>query len=198
MNTTTRRPCPRARTGGHVAPRGQRGIALFATMIIVIITGLLALSSLRQTELTEVLAGNSIQRSRALQAAEGGLREAERHAVVMARLRIFSSEEASNGLFSSGSVAPRWWRDGDYAGARTLQTPTYPGIVEPPVYVAEEIGNYVSDGGSGIVSLDRGAARYGRKTSDGREIVLYRLQSSGVGSSTAARAIVESLYAHNL
>jgi Tfp pilus assembly protein PilX len=71
-------------------------------------------------------------------------------------------------------------------------------VASSPVYVVEEIGNFLADGGSGIVSLDRGSASYGRKTGSGREIVLYRLQANGVGSTDAAQAVVESLYVKSL
>ncbi len=175
----------------------DKGFALFTTLIIVIIVGIVAVSSLRLTDMTEVLAGNSIQRSRAFQAAEGGLIEGERNATLMAQRRVFSSPGASEGIFARDSVTQYWWRNEDYEGTQVLDDAAYPGVIDPPEYIIEEIGSYVSDGGSGIVSLDRGAAGYGRRTSSGREIVLYRLQSNGVGSSKSAQAVVESLYVQN-
>jgi type IV pilus assembly protein PilX len=175
----------------------DKGFALFTTLIIVIIVGIVAVSSLRLTDMTEVLAGNSIQRSRAFQAAEGGLIEGERNAALMAQRRVFSSPKASKGIFARDSVTNQWWRNEEYQGALILDDTAYRGVISPPEYIVEEIGNYVSDGGSGIVSLDRGGAGYGRRTSSGREIVLYRLQSYGVGSSTSARAVVESFYVQN-
>ena len=81
---------------------------------------------------------------------------------------------------------------------QALPDGTFPGVASSPVYVVEEIGNFLADGGSGIVSLDRGSASYGRKTGSGREIVLYRLQANGVGSTDAAQAVVESLYVKSL
>ena len=175
----------------------DQGFALFTTLIIVIIVGIVAVSSLRLTDMTEVLAGNSIQRSRAFQAAEGGLIEGERNVALMAQSRVFSTPEASNGIFEKDSVAEHWWRNEDYTGAQVLDEAAYPGVIDPPEYTVEEIGSYISDGGSGIVSLDRGGAGYGRRTSSGREVVLYRLQSNGVGSSRSAQAVVESLYVQN-
>lgn len=175
----------------------DKGFALFTTLVIVIIVGIVAVSSLRLTDMTEVLAGNSLQRSRAFQAAEGGLIEGERNAALMAQHRVFSSPTAVEGLFSRNSVTSQWWRSEEYEGALILDQSAYPGVASPPEYTVEEIGSYVSDGGSGIVSLDRGSAGYGRQTSSGREIVLFRLQSNGVGGSTSAQAVVESFYVHN-
>lgn len=181
---------------GH-KPDMEKGFALFTTLIIVIIVGIVAISSLRLTEMTELLAGNSIQRSRAFQAAEGGLIEGEKNAALMAQQRVFSSTEAEGGVFARDSMASHWWRTKSYQGAHVLDDTSYPGVVAPPKYIVEEIGTYIADGGSGIVSLDRGGAGYGRLTSSDREIVLFRLQSKGVGSSNSAQAVVESFYVHS-
>lgn len=172
----------------------ERGFALFATLVIVIIVGLLAVSGLRTTELTEVLSGNSIQRSRALQAAEGGLIEAERSAQDMVQRRVFASSAATDGVFTRGAVQDQWWRDTSFSGAQEVSDNSYPGVVDPPAFVIEEVGNYESDGGSGVVNLDRGSGRYGMRTASGRQIVLYRMQSKGVGSTDDAKALIESLY----
>jgi len=108
----------------------EKGFALFVITVVVFLVGVVSMSNLRLTDLTETLAGNSI-------------------------------------------------------------------LVDSPEYVTEEIGNYLADGGSGIVSLDRGSAGYGRSTLSGRELILYRLQSVGSGSVENSRAVVESLYVIN-
>lgn len=175
----------------------QQGFALFTTLIIVIVVGIVAVSSMRSTEMTEILAGNSIQRSRAIQAAEGGLKEGENALDLATQGRIFSTASGSHGVFSRDSVDDKWWRNATFSGSQVLTVDAYPAVIKPPEYVVEEIGAYVSDGGSGIVSLDRGSADYGSLTSSGRGVVLYRLQSFGVGSTTNAKAVVESHYVKN-
>ncbi len=175
----------------------ERGFVLFSALFIVIIVGLIAVSKLRSSELSEVLAGNSIQRSRAFQGAQGGLIEAERNATVMAQRRIFASPEATDGVFSRSSVGDYWWREEDYNGSQVVNDDNYPGVVSPPVYVMEEIGSYESDGGSGIVNLDRGGGRYGLRTDSGRQLVLYRMQAKGLGSTDQSQALVESLFAQS-
>ena len=175
-------------------PACERGFALLTTLVIVIIVGILAISGLRTTELTEILSGNSIQRGRAFNAAQGALIEAERTIADSVGQRIFSSASASQGIFSNDAVDEQWWRAGDYVGALQVESGSYPGVVSSPIYVVEEIGNYQSDGGSGIISLDRGGAEYGGLTASGKEVVLYRLQTRGLGSTDSAQAVVESLY----
>lgn len=174
-------------------PLSQQGFALFISLIIVLLVGIVAVSSLRITEMTEVLSGNSIERSRAFQAAEGALIEGEKSAIEMTEGRIFANTTGSYGLYSSGNLPENWWRDPTDINVTTADL-EYPAVASNPTYVVEEVGDYVSDGGSGIVSLDRGSASYGRKTSSGREVVLYRLQSHGVGVTDVSQAVVESLY----
>ena len=176
-------------------PSPQKGFALFTTLIIVVIVGIVAVSNQHSTELTELLSGSSIQRSRAFQAAEGGIATGETESIELVKQRVFASPAAIEGVYSYGTVATHWWReDLSASGVQMLPDGAFPGVASSPEYVVEEIGNYVADGGSGIVSLDRGAASYGRKTGSGREVVLYRLQANGVGSTDSAQAVLESLY----
>ena len=178
-------------------PDSERGFVLFTTLIIVIIVGLVAVSELRFSELSETLAGNSIQRSRAFQGAQGGLIEAEKNAASMAQRRVFASAEATDGVFSRSKISDYWWREEAYSGAHVVNDNSYPGVVSPPVYVIEEIGNYESDGGTGIINLDRGSGRYGLSTDSGKQLVLYRMQAKGLGSTEQTQALVESLFAQS-
>lgn len=170
---------------------------MFVITVVVFLVGVVSMSNLRLTDLTETLAGNSIQRGRAMQSAEGGLIEAERGSAVLAEKRVFASSNGYTGIFSKGHLPNHWWRSDSFTAATELDTLAYPGVVDSPEYVTEEIGNYLADGGSGIVSLDRGSAGYGRSTLSGRELILYRLQSVGSGSVENSRAVVESLYVIN-
>ncbi len=189
----TRRP---AIAGPTSPPRGssERGFALFTTLVVMFVVALVVATSLRTTELSERLSGSFMQRNRAFNAAEGGLLVGEGDMPELLHVRRFASSGADGGVYSFGSVAERWWRDEDFGGGNRVAAGTFTGVAAAPAWVVEEVGDYVADGGGGIVSLDRGAAGYGRKTGTGREIVLYRLQSNGTGSETAVGAVVESLY----
>ena len=178
--------CPR--------PRDERGFSLFPTLALTIIVAVVLAASLRTTELTERLSGSSIQRNRAFNAAEGGLRFGERSIVEAAGTRTFASADGADGTFAFATLDERWWSDPDFDAAVAAPEDTFVGTIAPPEHVVEEVGGYVADGGSGIVSLDRGAAGYGSKTGSGRELVLYRVQSRGSGSAAPVRAVVESLF----
>lgn len=182
----------------HSIVKSEQGLTLLATLVVVIVVGVVALSGMRLTEISEVLSGNSIQRSRALHAAEGGLSAGESIASVAAQQRKFASAGPVAGIFSKDTVADLWWRDDTFVGATELADDAFPGVLAPPKFVVEELGSYVSDGGSGIISLDRGGTAYGKLTKSGREVVLYRVQTLGVGSSSNSKAVIESMYVENL
>ena len=178
--------------GPERGPEG--GFALVATLAIVVIVALVIGANLRTTELAEATSGSFLQRNRAFNSADGALALAERDVGALVEERVFASSSGSGGVFSRGGPGERWWREADLGEARRAPDGAFTGLSDAPAWVVEEIGDYVADGGSGIVSLDRGAAGYGRSTGTGRELVLYRLQSRGNGSADSVRAVVESLY----
>jgi len=187
-------PLATARRSTRPGASRTDGFALLTVLFIVIVVGIIASSGLRTARLVEMLSGSSIQRSRALQAAEGALIMSEREVAERLRTDAIADASGTDKLFSQGSLAGKWWLDATFGAATSVPEQTFLGVITPPRQVMEEIGTYVADGGSGIVSLDRGAAGYGRTTASGRELVLYRLQSHGTGSVASTDAVVESLY----
>ena len=175
-------------------PDRERGFALVTTLAIVVIVALVIGANLRTTELAEAVSGSFIQRNRAFNSADGTLALAEGRLSGLVEERVFASSSGTGGVFSLGAPDERWWRDLDAAEAQRVPDGTFAGLADAPAWIVEEIGDYVADGGSGIVSLDRGGAGYGRSTGAGRELVLYRLQSRGSGSTDSVEAVVESLY----
>ena len=177
-------------------PRRAReaGFALFTTMIIVLIVGILAVSGFRQNQLVESLSGNSIQRSRALQASEGALITAEHGAASLVENRVYATASGMNSVYVDDSLPDKWWSEETFGGASSVDDSMFVGVIEQPEYVISEVGHFLADGGTGVVNLDRGNAAYGSLTASGREIVLYRFQAKGFGSTDSTKAIAESLY----
>jgi type IV pilus assembly protein PilX len=60
--------------------RQQRGVALFVSLMLLIVTTLLGVAGIRSVSLEEKMAANSFDRNLAFQAAEAALREAEKYA----------------------------------------------------------------------------------------------------------------------
>lgn len=180
---------------GSFPGQNNDGFALLITVVVVLIIGVIAVSGMLISSQSESLSGNAIQRSRAFQAADGGARLAEKKLEKMLEKRVFANATGSFGIFSSDSVMKNWWRDGAFTGAHTADGVTLLGAVEQPRFIFEEVGLYSSDGGTGIANLDIGGAAYGRASVSGREVVLYRLESKGTGTTFNAGSVVETLVA---
>jgi type IV pilus assembly protein PilX len=66
------------RTFQQTGVRAQRGFALFAALLFLIVLTVLAVTVLRSSSLSERMTGNDLDRMRAYQAAEATIRDAQR------------------------------------------------------------------------------------------------------------------------
>lgn len=178
-------------------PCRHRGFALLTTVILVLIAGILLSSAVHTTRETERTAGNAIQYSRAMEAAEGGAVVAFNSLVDNNQQRSFADASASEGIYSLESVDEKWWENPNYAGQHKVDSDVLLGVVSPPRYVYEEIGVYIADGDTGVVNMDIGGAAYGKTSAGAREHVLYKVESQGVGSTAEVVRAVETVIVLN-
>ncbi len=183
------------RSAVHSLRGKQRGYVLITVMVVLMIVGIMANSSMDVSISSEHIAGNAIQRSRAFQAADGAHALAEEELTKMLANRIVADASATDGIFLRSSVSSQWWQQQSFTGDHQVTGDPIAGVVEQPRYVIEEIGQYVTDGGTGIVSLDIGGAAYGSRTTGGRNVVLYSIESHGKGSFDNVQSVVESTVA---
>lgn len=179
--------------------KNQSGYALLAIVSFLMIIGAVATGGITLTTKTERLAGNAIQRSRSFQAADGAAVIAESKLQEMMQKRIFADRTASRGIFTRDMRSTQWWRTAassplpnTSAGVHVVDSGLILGVVAPPRYVIEEVGSYLSDGGTGVVNLDIGGSAYGRLTSGGREFLLFSVESHGKGSFETVETVIES------
>lgn len=121
-----------------VSPRAQHGAALMVVLMLLLVMTLLALASLRATQLSERMSGGLFDRGLAFQAAEAALREAEGSVNAATVFPTSGNCEATTGLcpapVASAGVDPRWlaastvWKTGTAVGGLAV-TPQY--IIEP-------------------------------------------------------------------
>ncbi len=173
----------------------QSGTTLVSVLIIIMIVSIMAAGSMDLSHVSEKSAGNSIQRSRAFQAADGGASIAQDRVVDLITWRAFADSTASEGVFSKDNYQKKWWREATYIGEQTVPANSVLGVVKSPRYILEEVGQFVTDGGSGISSLDLGSASYGSRSRSGRDVVVYRIESHGTGSFNEVRSVVETVVA---
>lgn len=176
------------------AVQTQTGSALVAVLLVSIIVGLMSISMFDMSDQAQVASSSTIQRNRAFQSIDAALHVAEADlADINDSGRPFSDATASEGIYEQQTRENQWWKNPAYAGQTTVAPDTVSGVVEQPRFVYEEVGDYVYDGGTGVVNLDIGAGAYGRKTSGGREVVLYSIEAYGNGSFDSVKAAAESM-----
>lgn len=173
-------------------PVQRNGYVIVTILIIMLVTGILLSGTIRTTHNIEQVAGHSIQYSRAMEAAEGGGVVAQKNIIQHEGTRLFADSVATDGIFSLDSVDDKWWKDAEFDGQHEVDTGLLTGVAETPRYVYEQIGEYVADGGTGIVNMDIGGASYGRASAGAREFVLYKVQAQGVGSKSNVQRAVET------
>jgi len=119
----------------------QRGVALIASMLILIIITLLGLSTMRSAGLQERMSGNQYDRNVVLEAAEAALREAE--AIAAAPLTVTAT--CSDGVCPKPVAgALDRWSDPDFTGWRAA-TSTRPALVTSQ-FIIEDMGPQPVDG----------------------------------------------------
>jgi len=179
----------------NISVRNQQGYALLTLAILLMIVGVVSAGAMNISSKSEHLASNAIQHNRAFQAVDAATYYAESEIATMLKQRIFANDSATKGLYTYEKRPVNWWSSDDKNGVHTVPVGTVLGVVNPPSYAIEQVGDYISDGGTGVVNLDIGGAAYGRMSSGGREIMLYNVQSHGYGSFKEVKTVVETAVA---
>ena len=152
----------------------QQGMALVISLIFLVMVSLLGMASMRGAQLQEKMAGNQKEALQALQAAEAGLRAAERY------IEAGNSGPYDNsaGLYefidtvvdpASPSTAWRTYTNSGLAG-------------RAPEYFIERLP--YTQGGSESLAVDEPIS----------ERRLYRITARGFGLSDESRVLLQSTY----
>ncbi len=173
-------------------PDNQRGYTLIAVLILLTIVLVMANSMINMSEGTQKVSSATIQRDRVFQSIDSALTVGENYIKKLSIDRVFSDTGASEGLFSRDSRPEKWWADNIDDGERTVETGLILGVTSPPIFTMEQVGNYISDGGTGIVNVSTGGGDYGRLSNGSREVVLYSIEAYGKGSNDDIQAAAES------
>ncbi|TXH06006.1 MAG: hypothetical protein E6R07_04160 [Nevskiaceae bacterium] len=171
--------------------RQQKGIALFISLMFLVIATLLGLAIARTQFAGERMAQNALDHAMAVQAAEAALREAENN-LSQGQFTAFTACGAANtnGLYSfcanqaSAYLGINWSSPG--ATAITYGTAPIPGpslsslnLASPPVYIVEQLPSVIVTG----MSL-----------SNPQATPVYRITAYAVGGDSNTSALVQSIY----
>jgi type IV pilus assembly protein PilX len=188
----------RARLNAKYAPAvHQRGAVLIVGMIMLLLLTLLGVAGMRDTLLQEKMTGNMRDREMAFQAAESALREAEgrikgaNKLTMTGNAGLYSRAQLSDlyRTISSAAVSEaKYWAAYDTGWSGTASAAysgtALPGVAAQPRYVIEQL--------PGALSAVTGSQNAG--TTTGVTVTDYRITARGVGLTTAAVVILQSVY----
>jgi len=156
-------------------PSRQRGSALLVSLVFLLLLTMIGVAAIQDSTLQERMAGNTRDREVAFQAAEAGLRVAERY---LQGAVVGPFEGNANGLFLAGS-SPNWQTSNSTNWIK-LPNGALSIVSAQPEYVIEEVSQ------TGMFGL--GADEPEEVSSS------YRVTSRGYGASPDARVVLQSTY----
>lgn len=171
-------------------PAGNQGIALFISLVMLLILTVLGISSVQSTSMQERMARNAMDANLAFQAAESALRDAEVYMEALSNLNDFlPTADNANGYYVEAAVGDDMiWTTVDWDGSevRTAET-SVTGVVVQPKYLVEFVKTVVAD--QDRLNLDN----IGQDTGGGRT-QMFRVTAYATGGSSSAHVMIQSSY----
>jgi type IV pilus assembly protein PilX len=170
-------------------PAHQGGVALFISLVLLLVLTIIGVSAVQTTSLDERMARNSRDRMLAFQAAESALRDAETFIETVTTTAIFT-DTGANGLWTVApfGTQPRLERPTLWTGAESVVAATnLAGIAAPPRYVIEHVASLVREDNAYLMGDPYGGSSVDR-------IEILRVTARGVGGSTNAQVLLQSTY----
>lgn len=167
----------------------QKGIALFISLVLLLVLTIVGVSSVQTTSLEERMARNAHDSVLAFQAAEMALRQAEDWLINNPPVAADFSANGTGGLWTVApfSVTPRWETAGVWGATTTVQVPVSVANVDSqPRYMIEF-----------LATIDQTADQYevGRGYPVLNETInIFRVTARGVGGSSTAQVLLQSSF----
>ena len=169
--------------------RRQRGVALFISLVLLLVLTIIGISAVQITSLEERMARNTHDSVMAFQSAESALREAE----VWINANIVSVAgfvpAGNNGLYQSAAFGQQenWliaatWTGGNSRSAATIVQ----GVAEQPRYIVEWIATVERDENPGMITSSY-ATLFDR-------IEIFRITARGVGGTANSTVLLQSTF----
>ncbi len=180
----------RHRTSAFAAAR-QRGIALFISLVLLLVLTIAGVSAVQTTSLEERMARNTHDSLLAFQAAESALREAE--AWILANVNS-TAQFSDNGMDGLGTSAPydevdqRWEEDiWTEASQTSIQVDNdVNGVVLQPRFIVEWVATVQRDENPNLLGSSYGAV-FDR-------IEIFRITARGIGATANARVMLQGTF----
>ncbi len=176
----------------------QHGAVLIVSLIMLLIITLLGITGMETTVLEEKMAGNMRNKSTAFQAAESALRNGEMDIEASNIPTLSFLATCTGGFCLPAATTPVWENTAIVNWTATTQTIDYGsrlsaasigGVAAQPKYILEKLDNPATAAGQRFDA----SAGAGYSTAAANEEV-FRVTARGVGGTTVAIAMVQSIY----
>lgn len=169
----------------------QKGVALFVSLVFLLILSVLGVSSMNDTIMQGKMASAIQDGNVALQGAETALRVAEDAIEGFISTNGFT---AAGPLYTSGD-APDPFAAATWTGTASNEAGAVTGQADQPRYFIELAGTVLDLGSSGGVSeIGNG---YGANSSVG-DITTFRIVARGTGGTGRSQRVIEAFYGKRL
>ncbi len=170
----------------------EKGVALFMSLVMLLILTILGLSSVQTTSLQERMSRNARDTNLAFQAAESALRDGEDLLETLTSLTNF--ENGVEGFYfekdpgdGANWLDVTWSPTADDCTGCITNTTAIDNVATQPKYIVEHVKAVISD--ADALNLDN----IGQDTGSGRTQI-FRVTSYGVGGTNSARVMLQATY----
>ena len=170
----------------------QRGVALFISLVLLLLMTIIGVSAVQTTSLEERMARNSHDNVLAFQAAEVALRAAETFLNTSINSTTGFTTAGTNGLWRAAlyNEAERWTQANIWTGATSVVVPNAitgsPPVAAQPRYIIEW-----------VATVQRSENPYLQGSSYGQlfdRIEIFRITAHGVGGTANAQVMLQSTF----
>ncbi|XOV82162.1 MAG: PilX N-terminal domain-containing pilus assembly protein [bacterium] len=168
-------------------PQRQHGVALFISLVLLLVLTIIGVSSVQTTSLEVRMSRNEHDTLLAFQAAESALRDAEAQLLAITSTAPFDD---TNGLYDVVPLgeAENWEAAATWTGTNSVLADAVEGTAAPSRYIVEYIGPVLRDENahqqedpySGAATVDR--------------VEMFRITARGVGGTPNAQVLLQTTF----
>ena len=169
----------------------QQGVALFISLVLLLVLTIAGISAVQTTSLEERMARNTHDTLLAFQSAESALREAEGWLIANINSTAQFSDAGTDGLWTTSpydEAAQRWeediWADG--SALSIAVDSTVDGVATQPRFIVEWVATVQRDENPNLLGSSYSAV-FDR-------IEIFRITARGVGATPNARVMLQGTF----
>jgi type IV pilus assembly protein PilX len=170
--------------------KNQRGVALFISLVLLLVLTIIGVSAVQTTSLEERMARNTNDSVLAFESAEVALRSAEEFLRANVNSTALFPPGGNNGLWKAADYLQpeRWEQANIWTGNNSVELPanTIAGVDAQPRFIIEWVAT-VQRSENPYMLVQSSSALFDR-------IEIFRITARGVGGSPNARVLLQSTF----